>query len=95
MSAVVDSVSSAMIQGKFNRDPRRSKKSVDQMGFVDIVKVMDTNSLPAVSSEGSDVYNGIEDPASILGKPTDVFDAMQMQSAINDYKPDSIDGDDK
>lgn len=95
MSAVADSDSSVMIQGKFFRNPQKTKKSVDQMGFVDIVKVMDTNSLPAVSSEGSDVYNGIEDPASILGKPTDVFDAMQMQSAINDYKPDSTDGDNK
>lgn len=95
MSAVAVSGSSVMIQGKFSRNPQKTKKPVDQMGFVDIVKVMDTNSLPAVSSEGSDVYNGIEDPASILGKPTDVFDAMQMQSAINDYKPDTSDGDDK
>lgn len=77
-----------MIQGKFERNPRKTKKAVDQFGFVDVVKVMDTNSLPATTAEGADVYNGIEDPASILGKPTDVFDAMQMQSAINEYKPE-------
>lgn len=82
-----------MIQGKFSRNPRRTKKSVDQFGFVDVVKVMDTNSLPAVTAEGADVYNGIEDPASILGKPSDVFEAMSMQSAINDYKPDNASGD--
>lgn len=76
-----------MIQGKFERNPRKTKKSVDQFGFVDIVKVMDTNSIPASASEGAEVYNGIEDPSSILGKPTDVFDAMQMQAAINEYKP--------
>lgn len=78
-----------MIQGKFERNPRKTKKSVDQLGFVDIVKIMDTNSLPATVADGAEVYNGIDDPSSILGKPTDVFDAMQMQSAINDYKPDS------
>lgn len=78
-----------MIQGKFVREPRATKKAVDQLGFVDIVKVMDTNKLPAISSEGADVYNGIDDPSSILGKPSDVFEAMQMQSAINDYKPDN------
>lgn len=70
-------------------NPKRDKKAVDQFGFVDIVKIMSTNSLPAVQSEGSDVYNGIDDPSSILGKPTDVFDMMRMESSIKDYKPDS------
>lgn len=70
-------------------NPKRDKKAVDQFGFVDIVKIMDTNTLPAVSAEGSEVYNGIDDPSSILGKPTDVFDAMRMEASIKDYKPDS------
>lgn len=70
----------------FHYNPRRDKKPVEQFGFVDVVKVMQTNSLPAVTAEGSDVYNGIDDPKAILGKPHDVFEAMAMQSAINDYK---------
>lgn len=74
---------------EFKRNPRRTKKCVDQFGFVDVVKIMQTNSLPALENEGSDVYNGIDDPSSILGKPSDVFEAMAMQSAINDYKPDT------
>lgn len=74
---------------EFKRNPRRTKKTVDQFGFVDVVKIMQSNSLPALENEGSDVYNGIDDPSSILGKPSDVFEAMAMQSAINDYKPDT------
>lgn len=74
---------------EFKRNPRRTKKPVDQFGFVDVVKIMQSNSLPALENEGSDVYNGIDDPSSILGKPSDVFEAMAMQSAINDYKPDT------
>lgn len=70
-------------------NPRRNKKAVDQFGFVDVVKVINTNSLPATEADGADVYNGIDDPGSILGKPSDVFEAMSMQAAINDYKPDS------
>lgn len=77
-----------MIQGKFERNPRKTKKPVDQFGFVDVVKIMDTKSIPASAAEGAEVYNGIDDPSSILGKPGDVFEAMAMQSAINEYKPE-------
>lgn len=77
-----------MIQGKFIRNVLATRKSVDQLGFVDVVKIMNTNSLPATTADGADSFNGIDDPSSILGKPTDVFDAMAMQSAINDYKPE-------
>lgn len=69
--------------------PRRNKKAVDQFGFVDVIKIINTNSLPATEADGADVYNGIDDPGSILGKPSDIFDAMSMQAAINDYKPKS------
>lgn len=68
---------------------KRNKKSVDQNGFVDIIKVINSNSLPATEADGADVYNGIDDPGSILGKPSDVFEAMSMQQAINDYQSDS------
>lgn len=73
----------------FKRNPRATKKAVDQFGFVDVVKILTTNSLPAMEADGANTYNGIEDPSSILGKPRDVFEAMAMQQAIKDYKPDS------
>lgn len=81
-----------MIYGKFSRNPRRSKKPVDQFGFVDVVKIINTNSLPALDTDGANTYNGIEDPGSILGKPSDIFEAMAMQSAINEYKPEASTG---
>lgn len=73
----------------FKRNPRATKKAVDQFGFVDVVKILATNSLPALETDGANTYNGIDDPSSILGKPSDVFEAMAMQQAISDYKPDS------
>lgn len=73
----------------FKRNPRATKKAVDQFGFVDVVKILTTNSLPAMETDGANTYNGIEDPSSILGKPHDIFEAMAMQQAIKDYKPDS------
>lgn len=73
----------------FKRNPRATKKAVDQFGFVDVVKILTTNSLPAMDTDGANAFNGIEDPSSILGKPHDVFEAMAMQQAIESYKPDS------
>ena len=73
----------------FKRNSRATKKAVDQFGFVDVVKILTTNSLPAMETDGANTYNGIEDPSSILGKPHDVFEALALQQAIKDYKPDS------
>lgn len=32
-------------------------------------------------------FNGIEDPASILSSPKDVFEAAQLRQTISDYEP--------
>lgn len=78
----------------FRFNPRRDKQAVEQFGFVDVRKVLETNAIPAEASEGSEVYNGIDDPSSILGKPHDVFEAMAMKQAINEYTPPSGEGSD-
>lgn len=78
-----------MKYSKFYFNSRKNKKAVDPFGFVDIVKVIHSNTLPATEADGANTYNGIDDPGSILGKPHDIFEAMHMQSAINDYKPDN------
>lgn len=81
-----------MIEKYKGWSPDRNKKAVDQFGFVDIVSVFHSGVMPATQAAGSDVYNGIEDPSSILGKPADVFEAMAMQQSINEYKPDGKSG---
>lgn len=57
-------------------------KEVDQFGFVDLNECMANGQVPSTVSNTEDEYNGIDDPASILGKPHDVFEAYRMQDYV-------------
>ena len=57
-------------------------KEVDQFGFVDLNECMANGQVPASVSNTEDEYNDIDDPASILGKPHDVFEAYKMQDYV-------------
>ena len=57
-------------------------KEVDQFGFVDLNECMANGQVPSTVSDTLDEYNGIDDPASILGKPHDVFEAYRMQDYV-------------
>lgn len=76
---------------KFN--PVKDKSPVSNTGFVDMKSAMVNSAIPSQIPGTEDDYNGIEDPASILGKPRDVFEAMDMQRHINDYKPETANND--
>lgn len=68
-------------------NPKRDKTHVSQTGYIDLKSAMVNNAIPSEVAETDEQYNGIEDPASILGKPTDVFEAMDMQAHINSFTP--------
>lgn len=73
----------------FKFDPLRDIRDVDQTGYVDLALAFAMNSIPANIEADVDSYNGIEDPASILGSPKDVFEAAQMRESIGSYNPPS------
>lgn len=81
-----------MVYDNFRFNPIKDKNPVSTTGFVDMRLAMVNSAIPSQIPGTEDDYNGIEDPASILGKPRDVFEAMDMQRHINEYKPES-DGD--
>lgn len=68
-------------------DPIRDIKPVSQTGFVDIVKANSMNSLPSNLNCETLVYNEIDDPRSIAGRPRDSFESAQGAKAITDYTP--------
>lgn len=72
-----------MIQDcKFN--PWRDLEKVSPDGALDLCKAYALGSIPS-SLEGSEAdYNNIDDPASISGKPSDVFDSMAMEKTIQE-----------
>lgn len=65
-------------------DPNRDIKKVDQFGFVDLNECLANGEVPSVIADSEDQYNCIDDPAEILGKPADVFDAYRMGDYIKE-----------
>lgn len=76
---------------KFN--PIKDKTPVDALGFVDLKSAMVNHAIPSQIADTEEDYNGIEDPQSIMGRPTDVFEAMEMQTRINSFEAKSPDAD--
>ena len=73
-----------MIVKKCAFNPVVDKTPVSDTGFVDLKTAFVNNSIPSQVSGSDSDYNGIDDPGSILGKPSDVFEAMEMESYIKD-----------
>lgn len=81
-----------MVVEKCAFNPKVDKTPVSLLGYVDLKSAMVNHALPSQIAEAETDYNGIEDPASIMGRPTDVFEAMEMQSHINSASTESNDG---
>lgn len=77
-----------MVIEKCAFDPVRDIKAVEPFGFIDLKEAFATGVVPTVAPESDTAYNGIDNPDSILGKPLDIFDAMNMERAISGYKPE-------
>ena len=63
-------------------DPVRDVAPVDQFGFIDLKTALDSSIVPSQLPESESDYNGIEDPAQVLGKPHDIFEAIDTQKAL-------------
>lgn len=76
-------------------DKCKDLKEVDTYGFVDLILSLRTGSVPSDVNASVSNYNGIDDPQSILGTPSDVFDAMRMHDVIKEHESSaSADGND-
>lgn len=68
-----------MIQEDFFFDPVKDIAPVDQFGFIDLKSALATGVVPSQLPDSDSDYNGIESPEAILGKPRDIFEAMDAQ----------------
>lgn len=71
-----------MIITECSFDPVRDLAPVEQFGFIDLKVSLDSSVVPSQMPESSSDYNGIDDPNKILGKPRDVFEAIDTQKAL-------------
>lgn len=63
-------------------DPVRDLAPVEQFGFIDLKTALESSVVPSQMPESDTDYNGMEDPEQILGKPHDVFEAIDTQKAL-------------
>lgn len=71
-----------MLVKSCNFNPACDITPVSDTGFVDLQTAFLNNAIPSQIAESDTDYNGIEDPASILGKPSDIFEAMDMEGYV-------------
>lgn len=71
-----------MIVKECKYNPVEDIKPVDSFGWLDLASAYVNKTVPSDTVTQDTEYNGIDDPASILGKPTDVFHALRMQDSI-------------
>lgn len=82
-----------MIVKDCNFDPVRDIAPVDQFGFVDLKLALDSSMVPSQMTGSDSDYNGIEDPGQVLGKPRDVFEAIDSQKAYEAAASSAASGD--
>ena len=68
-------------------DPEKDIMPVDQFGFVDIVKANAESAIDDPLQIIESRFNGIEDPNEIGTRPNDVFEEMQANKVISEYRP--------
>lgn len=62
-------------------DPVRDIAPVDQFGFIELKDALANSIVPSQMPESETDYNGIDEPDKVLGKPRDIFEAMDAQKA--------------
>lgn len=64
-------------------DEKRDLQEVDQFGFVDLVKSISEGFVPSDIGVSAESFDGQEiDPESLIGKPSDVFEAIRIQDDL-------------
>lgn len=60
-------------------DPVRDLAPVDQFGFIELKSALAESVVPSQLPDSDSDYNGIEEPDEVLGKPRDIFEAIDAQ----------------
>lgn len=62
-------------------NPVRDLAPVEQFGFIELKDALANSIVPSQMPESDTDYNGIDEPDKVLGKPHDIFEAMDAQKA--------------
>lgn len=62
-------------------DPVRDIAPVEQFGFIELRSALAESIVPSQMPDSETDYNGIDEPDKVLGKPHDIFEAIDAQKA--------------
>lgn len=63
-------------------DPVRDLTPVEQFGFIELKDALANSIVPSQMPESETDYNGIDEPDKVIGKPRDIFEAIDAQRAV-------------
>ncbi len=63
-------------------DSLRDIRDIDTGCIIDINDILRTGVVPSSINSAPMSYNGIDDPTTIIGRPSDTFDALRMNEQI-------------
>lgn len=63
-------------------DPKRDRKSVDQVGFIDLRQTFESGSIPGNASFLDEHCNGVVDPDDMMYRPKDNFERMRQAEFV-------------
>lgn len=84
-----------MIVTECHYDPQRDIAPVDEFGFIDLKSALEHSVVPSQMPESDTDYNGIDEPQKVLGKPHDIFEAIDTQKALEAAAAAAGDGEHK
>ena len=66
-------------------DPVRDLSPVEQFGFIELKDALANSIVPSQMPDSETDYNGIDEPDKVLGKPRDIFEAMDAQKTAEQF----------
>lgn len=63
-------------------DPAKDISPVDEFGFIDLRSAFVNHSIPGDLQSSSEDFNGVEDPDSLIGKSSDVFESLRKAEYV-------------
>lgn len=73
-------------------DPVRDLAPVEQFGFIELKDALANSIVPSQMPESETDYNGIDEPDKVLGKPRDIFEAIDAQKAAEQMAASESEG---
>lgn len=71
-----------MIYTNLRYNPTTDLAAVEPFGYINLCDAVEKGEIPAGIANSELEYNNIDNPQTIMGKPSDIFEAYRMADSI-------------